>query len=656
MDTKKAREFLKANTKIDIAAMILAGLVLIWINTVSGIVCLVIALGLSLYHGYVSSKKTEKLLEDYKQEIITSRRDLFDAFAAGSPFMLCFADREMNLRWYNQSFEKEILSAVDPKDLLGTEALNKLFSPEPEKIKVRISGRSFEVFTQMYSEDTPNLRLFFFRDISQEEMLVKKYNDSIVCLAFVNIDNMDQILSDAPIEGRSMISAQLEEVIYNWSKEIDGSVLKMTDSRFAVLFKNEHLNELKRKEFPVLNAVRKIETASDFPASFSIGLGCGECSFDELVKNAAEALELALGRGGDQVVVRDNLGENEFFGGILPTVEKRNKGKSRVMAHAVLGLLGDAQRVLIMGHARPDMDSFGAALGMYALADNCGKEVHIVLENPGDGIELLYNAAVSGGEDRREYSIIDHESAEKMITGKTLLVLVDHHRAALSEYAPLIPKADRIAIIDHHRKAPDAVEKPLLSFIESYASSASEIVTELLQYCGERGEIMRFEAEALLAGITLDTKNFTTNAGVRTFEAASWLKRSGADNNTIRNYFKVDLESFQKKINVIANAEIIGNGIAVAYTKDVDPSMQVIVSQAADELLSMRGVDAAIAAGRTSDFTTVSARSNGKYNMQALMEKLGGGGHQQAAAVQLSEGPEEAISIVVSTLRSEGLL
>ena len=332
--------------------------------------------------------------------------------------------------------------------------------------------------------------------------------------------------------------------------------------------------------------------------------------------------------------------------------------KSRVMSHALMNLIKDADRVMIAGHSRPDMDSFGSSIGLYALVNNCGKECYIVLENPEESIDALFSAAkaMKNDDGSPAYKFINHGEAKELITAKTLVIMTDHHRALLSEDPELCAAAKKIAVIDHHRKSGDAVENTVLSFMESYASSVSELVSEMLQYSGEKGDINKFEAEALLAGITLDTKNFTTNTGVRTFEAASWLKRNGADTVNVKNYFKVDLGFFQKKINVIANAEILSNGIAVAYTKDIDPAMQVIVSQAADELLSMKGVYAAIAAGRSGQATMVSARSNGKYNMQTLMEKLGGGGHQQAAAVQLDVSPEEAISQVVQAMRIEGML
>ncbi|MBQ1484004.1 MAG: DHH family phosphoesterase, partial [Eubacterium sp.] len=500
--------------------------------------------------------------------------------------------------------------------------------------------------------------MLFWKDVSVEESLRLKFSDSLICLGYINIDNLDEILQATPVESRSRIAAEIDEVIYSWAKEMDASVFSMSDSRYAIVFKNRYLSALEASNFPVLSKIRAIETSADFPPSLSIGLGVGEAKLTELQQTATEALELALGRGGDQVVVRDEKGDTEYFGGSLPTVEKRNKGRSRVMAHALMNLMRDADRVLVMGHSRPDMDSIGSSLGIYAMACNLGRECHIVLENPGDGIDSIYQDALKQMNDDGSpaYSFSGHAEAMEMLSPKTLLVMTDHHRAAISECPELCAAAAKIAVIDHHRRAGDAVENTVLSFTESYASSASELVSEMLQYSGEMGDINRFEADALLAGIALDTKNFTTNTGVRTFEAASWLKRNGADTAVVKDYFKIDLSFYQKKTNVIANAEVLSNGIAVAYTKDIDPAMQLIVSQAADELLTMKGVDAAVAAGRNGQVTMVSGRSNGRYNMQTLMEKLGGGGHREAAAVQLDVSPEEAISQVVQAMRLEGLL
>jgi c-di-AMP phosphodiesterase-like protein len=315
-------------------------------------------------------------------------------------------------------------------------------------------------------------------------------------------------------------------------------------------------------------------------------------------------------------------------------------------------LVKSSDRVFIMGHARPDMDCIGAAIGMYTFAKSTGVPTDIILDNVSQAIDIIYGEAVKTG----RYSFIGGEKACQLVTENTLVILVDSHIPAIAECPQILQEAKRIAVIDHHRKSKDAVENPTLMHMETYASSASELVTELLQYAVDKSDIDKFDADALLAGITVDTKGFAINTGVRTFDAASWLRRMGADNANVRSFFKLKLDFVKKKSNIMANAEILGGGIAVAYTKDKDPAMQVLVAQAADELLDVQGVSTAFAAGRGADRTMVSARSSGQINVQTVMEKLGGGGHLNIAAAQVEEGPEEAIATVVSYLREAGLL
>ncbi|MBQ9911992.1 MAG: DHH family phosphoesterase, partial [Firmicutes bacterium] len=619
--------------------------------------CILVVAAIWVFHRYVTEKNILKKLAEYKGKVLQDREDMMESFSFGAPLLLCVIDRNFRIQWTNPAFEEVFEAATDLSAYVPGEELQKLFD-ENSALKVRVEDRVYTVSSSELSETERNYRMLFWKDSTIEETLRIKYSDSLVCMACVNIDNLDEIIQATPVENRSRVAAEIDEVIFGWAKEMDASVFSTSDSRYMVVFRNKYLTALEKNNFPILSRIRAIETEADFPLSLSIGLGVGEAKLTELQQTANEALELALGRGGDQAVVRNEIGETEYFGGNLPAVEKRNKGRSRVMAHALMNLMRDADRVLVMGHSRPDMDSIGSSLGVYAMACNMEKECYIVLEAPGDGIDSIYQDALKQLNDDGSpaYRFLSHQEAKELLTSKTLLVMTDHHRAAISEYPYLCEAAKKIAVIDHHRKAGDAVEDTVLSFTESYASSASELVTEMLQYSGEKGDINKFEADALLAGISLDTKNFTTNTGVRTFEAASWLKRSGADTGTVKNYFKIDLGFYQKKTNVIANAEVLSNGIAVAYTKDIDPAMQLIVSQAADELLTMKGVDAAVTAGRNGEITLVSARSNGRYNMQTLMEKLGGGGHREAAGVQLDVPPEEAISQVVQAMRLEGLL
>lgn len=658
MNTRTRREILKAYITIDTVATLILSIVVLWFNLPAGLICLLCSGGLFAYHRYVTEKRLIKKLNEYKENIIRDREDLMSAFSNGSPLMLCVVDRVGRVHWTNNAYDACFATRADMEAVFPKEKIGALYENENLRLQVRSGEKIYEVSAVSLGGSNASFRLLFWEDITDGEGLKASFRESRVCMAYLGVDNYDEIISETSIENRSKAAAQIDEVIFGWAKEIGGAVYRISESRYSIIFQQKYLDKLKESGFPILNKMHGISTEADFPTSVSIGIGVGDLGFAQLQNSAEEAIDLALGRGGDQAVIRDKGGETEYFGGSLPAVAKRNKGRSRVMAHALSNLMDDADKVLVLGHTRPDMDSFGASVGIYALASNKGKEVHIVLENPGDGIDIIWRTACSlrGDDGEPAYSFVNHAQAKSLLTKNTLVVAVDHHLVSLSEDPALLSDADKIAVIDHHRRSSDAIEKPVLSHMESYASSASELVTELLQYSGENGEISRFEAEALLSGIVLDTKNFTVNAGVRTFEAASWLKRNGADGANINNYFRIDLNFYQKKVNVIANAEILPNGVAVAYTKDKDPAMQVIVSQAADELLTMKGVEASVAAGRGDSRTMVSARSNGKYNVQTLMEKLGGGGHQLAAAVQLDVGPEEAIAQVVQAMRLEGIL
>ena len=652
MNKKLAKEVSQPFMIIGGVAMLVLSLVIMWYNLYLGLGAVAITAGLYFFHMKYTQNYVERSIEKFEKNVLKEREDFMDAFSYGSPLMLCAVTKTGELVWSNPAFDE----AFSDKDLLKAAIDPKKIAPyfaEDGKVQgAAVGGRIYSVTAANVDYRNHERRMLFWQDITECEALKSRLSDTRACAAYINVDNYDEMLEASPIEEQSSIAAQIDKAIHSWAMSMQAILLHARSDRYLMIFEHKYLSELRRERFPILNTMHDIETKADFPTSLSIGICTGESTLEELQDGAAAALDLALGRGGDQAVVRKKGGETEYYGGALPSVEKRNKGKSRVMGHMLGQLIENAGNVMVMGHARPDMDSFGAALGIYALASNMGKDVGLVLEDPGDAIDLIYQAAQS----LSAYKFLDHESALNNLKEDTLVVLVDHHRAVISEFPPLIAMASKVAVIDHHRRTGDAIENPVLSYMETYASSASELVTELLQYSGDRGDISRFEAEALLAGITLDTKNFTVNTGVRTFEAASWLRRSGADNANVKNYFKISLEFFQKKSAIVASAEILPNGVAVAYTKEADPSMQVLVSQVADELLDMKGVEASVVAGRGEGQTYVSARSTGKVNVQTLMEKLGGGGHQNVAAAQVSVGPEEAIALVVSIMRDEGTL
>ena len=652
MNKKLAKDVSQPFEMIGLVAMLVLSLIIVWYNIYWGIGAFAVSGLVYFFHTRYTRSYVERSLEKFEKNVLKEREDFMDAFTYGSPLLLCVVGKTGSLVWSNPAFDEAFTDKEQLKSTLEAKKIAPFFDDESTELTASVGGRLYSVSAANTDYKNHERRMLFWTDVTEKEGLRARIRDTRVCAAYINVDNYDEMLEASPLEEQSSIAAQIDKAIHSWAMSMQAVLLHARSDRYLMIFEHKYLAELRKDRFPILNTMHDIETKADFPTSLSIGICTEEATLAEIQEGAATALELALGRGGDQAVVRRKGGETEYYGGALPSVEKRNKGKSRVMAHMLAQLVENSTNVLVMGHSRPDMDSFGAALGVYALASNMGKPVGLVLEDPGDAIDLIYQAA----KNLNAYNFYSHETVLQALKEDTLLILVDHHRQVLSEYPPLVAAARKIAIIDHHRRANDAVENPLLSYMETYASSASELVTELLQYSGDRGDISRFEAEALLAGITLDTKNFTVNSGVRTFEAASWLRRSGADNANVKNYFKVSLQFFQKKSAIVSSAEILPNGVAVAYTKEPDPSMQVLVSQVADELLDMKGVDASIVAGRGETQTYISARSSGKMNVQTLMEKLGGGGHQNVAAAQVTVGPEEAIAKVVSIMREEGTL
>ena len=395
-----------------------------------------------------------------------------------------------------------------------------------------------------------------------------------------------------------------------------GKLIKMADGNFSVL-----------------DDVRKIESKIDFPASISIGVGVSDISLMESTELAEAALELAVGRGGDQAVIKTDDG-TRYFGGTLQAIEKSNRGKARVIAHAMKAMISDADKVLIMGHRWPDMDAFGSAIGAYSICRFLGKEAFIVMDKHNEALDTIYDQAADVG----EYEIIKQERALNMVTPKTLLIIVDTNRPVLVESYDLVKACTSRVIIDHHRMTEDSFKNASVAYIESYASSASELMAELIQNFAQKRFITKFEAEALLAGIMVDTNNFSGRTGVRTFEAAAWLKRAGADATEVKRFFQMDKTDFKSKASTIARADFTDYGVAYASTRGHTGNTPIINAQVADELLMVKGVKAAFAlATNEKGQTIISARSLGEINVQTIMEKFGGGGHYTSAAAQVDE-------------------
>lgn len=484
--------------------------------------------------------------------------------------------------------------------------------------------------------------VILFDEITEKEILKRRLESDKTVMIFINIDNYDALISSSTEDSRRIVPSQIEGIVRKWGDSFDSPILNIDDDRYIMYTNHGNLDRMLEENFSVLDEVRKIEGQIDFPVSISIGIGSSEISMQESMTLAEAALELALGRGGDQAVFK-NDDRTKYFGGTLQTLEKNNRGKSRVIAHAMKTLINDADNVFIMGHRWPDMDAFGSAIGAYCICRHLGAEAYIVIDKYNDALDTIYEQA----EETEAYKFIKSDRALRMSTPNSLLIVVDVNRPGLVESKELLDSMSNIVIIDHHRLTEDSIENATVAYIESYASSASELMAELLQHFSPRRFINKFEAEAMLAGIMVDSNNFSGRTGVRTFEAAAWLKRAGVDTTEVKRFFQMEKSDFTSKANAIAKAEFTDEGIAFAITKTHMGSTQVINAQVADELLMVKGVKATFVLGADeTGQTLISARSIGAVNVQTLMEVFNGGGHFSSAGAQVKDSIENVEEVL----------
>ncbi len=511
------------------------------------------------------------------------------------------------------------------------------------------NDKAFKILAGFIGEGETAAIMLYFVDITSFENLKEMYNDNQTCIALINVDNFDELMNSAG-EGRELaVSAEIDKHIRAWVEDMGAAVARYRDHLYEVVLTHKNYKNIVANKFDILDEIRQIETETDFPATLSIGIGIGGKSIRESEDYAQGALDLALGRGGDQAVVK-NVTNFEYYGGKSQSVEKGFKGKSRIIAHALRLLMSQSTKIFIMGHKNPDLDSFGAALGVYRMAKIVGKEAFIVLNAYNDSmVDMIEDAKRT-----EEYAFISSEKALSLADEQSLVVVVDTHRPQLVESIELVEKVKRTVVIDHHRRAEDVLPYQIMSYMESYASSASELVTEVVQYANEKSKkkvLTKLEADALLAGIMVDTNRFAVKAGVRTFEAASWLRRAGADLINVRRYFQADSESLRVKALCLANAKFYEGGVAMSVCPGENINSQIINSQVADELLTIKGIKASFVAGRNENGKTViSARSLGAINVQVVMEKFGGGGHLNTAGAQVEETPEEILEKIKEAL------
>lgn len=486
----------------------------------------------------------------------------------------------------------------------------------------------------------------FFCDVTNLEELKDRYNDEKPCIAKIQLDNYDQLIDSTGPVPRLALSSEIDQVIRKWAGRISASISRVKNSNYVVWFEQQYLDKIIASKFDLLDDVRNLETGTDFPASLSIGVGVGGKTMAQTEEYADAALDLALGRGGDQAVVKRNI-KIEYFGGKLQTVEKSNKGKSRIVGHALKQLIEQSRKIFIMGHYNPDMDSFGSALGVNRLCTLSDREAYIVIDEYNESLQAIFKQA----KESDMYNFISSEKAIALAEEDSLVIVVDTHRTSMVQCPKLLEICERKVVIDHHRKVEEFIENPVLAYMESYASSASELVAEILQFMISKKSLVKLEAEALLAGITVDTNGFAIKTGVRTFEASAWLRRQGADPTEVKRFFQEDFSNVKLKSESIAETKITENGIAISACRKIRSDAQLLCAQIADQLLTIKKIKASFVVGRnTENKTVISARSLGDVNVQVVMEKFGGGGHLTTAAAQVDEGISETIKKIMDIM------
>lgn len=491
----------------------------------------------------------------------------------------------------------------------------------------------------------------YLMDITELNSYIKKNQDEKLVTGLVYIDNYEEAMESVDEVRRSLLTALIERRINKYFLSNDAIVKKLEKDKFFVVLQKKTLTSLQQKKFDVLEEVKAVNIGNDMSVTLSIGIGENAPTMIQNSEYARVAIELALGRGGDQVVVKSG-DELSFYGGKSQHAEKNTRVKARVKAHALREIINHKDRILIMGHSMPDVDALGSGIGIYRAAKTLGKKAHIVVDHPTTAIRPLMEAFVKDKEYGNDMFISSHD-AKELVNVNTMLVVVDTNRPSYTECEELLYMVETIVVLDHHRQGGEIIQNAALSYIEPYASSASEMVAEILQYFDDSIRIRNIEADSLYAGIMVDTDNFLTKTGVRTFEAAAFLRRNGADITRIRKMFREDMKNLQAKGQAVSDTELFDNryAISVCPTEGIE-SPTIVGAQAANEMLNIKGVKASFVLTLFKDTVYISARAIDEVNVQIIMERLGGGGHLNVAGAQLKgKTIAEAEHLLKTTLK-----
>ena len=600
---------------------------------------------LLIYSYYANNRKKSELTETI-QDLTLTVDSAAKSSLINSPFPLIILKSNGNIIWRNTKYITEFQNTKINSYLnnLIEDIKSQIEKNEHENNKnkqlishIQVDKKYYEVVAKIVESrkqenKSSDMIILYFIDETENVIMQKEYQDSKSCVTIMVIDNYEEAMQQIETEEKPQIIAEIDKCIFEWTDKTNGVLIKSDRDRYVYLFEQRYLEQVKEDKFSILDKIKEIYTKENVQLTLSIAVSNDGVTDKDKYKTALAAMDVVLGRGGDQAVIREHE-LYKFYGGRAQEVEKRTKVKARVVAHALENLIKDSSKVMIMGHTNPDIDSMGSSMGIYRLAKCMGKNAYIIDSDETNTLQSFKQSLSK--EIEYEDTLISKEVAEENIDKDTLLVIVDTHKYNYVEAPELLDKTDKIVIIDHHRRSTDYIENATLTFQEVYASSAAELVTELIQYAETRVELKTIEAESLYAGIMMDTKNFTFKTGVRTFEAAAYLRRCGVNIIRVKKWFQSDLSTFNKIAGIVKKAEIVNNTIAIAIYDKKEKDASLICAKAADELLTISDITASFVIGKLGNKICISGRSIGDINVQVILEKLGGGGHITLAGAQV---------------------
>lgn len=646
-NNRKVFETFISRTKIYLAIILVLLIIMCVENNKLIITSIIVYLAIVGYTYYANRKRKSEISETL-QDLTLTVDSAAKTSLINSPFPLIIMETDGNIIWKSSKFNSEFMD-VDINSYmndLSIELRSNIESREDKKNRdivrqITIGNRIYKIigrYVDFKNKDRDKkgkkeyMIILHFIDDTENVKLQKEYKDSKSCVGIIMVDNYEETIRGLDASEKPIVTAEIDKKMYDWASLTNGVLIKSDRDRYVYLFEQRYLETLKEDKFSILDKIKEIDTKEKVQFTLSIAVSNEGLTDKQKYESAQGAMDVVLGRGGDQAVIRENE-IYKFFGGRAEEVEKRTKVKARVVAHALENLIKESKKVMIMGHNNPDMDSIGSCMGIYRLAKTLDTNAYIVSSEDVPALKAFNRELDKDSE--YEDVIINKEVAMENVDEDTLLVVVDTHKVNYVDAPELLKEVKKIVIVDHHRRSADYIENATLMFQEVYASSAAELVTELLQYAETKINLKTIEAESLYAGIMMDTKNFTFKTGVRTFEAAAYLRRCGVDIIRVKKWFQSDLKSFNTIADIVKRADIVNTTIAISIYDKTSKEASLICAKAADELLTISDITASFVLGNTGEKICISGRSIGDINVQVILEKLGGGGHITLAGAQV---------------------